>query len=313
MKNPVIPIAVFGLLLAFAFPTALRAQDTPKAEEEQAPEAIAEGGVIEVPGVDWKTQGVGDLGGQAEIAIPEGFVFTDDSGTRTLMELMQNPVTGSERGFLAPADLSWFLVFEFDKSGYVKDDEKNELDADAILSAIREGQEVGNKARREQGWPELEIKGWFQEPHYNEQTHNLEWATVHTSEGKEGINFNTRLLGREGVMEVVLVGDPAQMDQILPHYQDILKGFQYKQGHRYSEFRKGDKVAAYGLAALAAGGATVMAAKAGLLAKFWKAIVFGFVAIAAFFKKIWNRIRNLGVGGSANRASHDSRSGGGTA
>jgi uncharacterized membrane-anchored protein len=311
MKNMIrcIPVSVAAAFFAaWVYPLASLAQDAPTAGEGQAQSESSEGGAPAIPGVEWKTEGAGDLGNKAEIAIPEGFVFTDASGTRTLMQLMQNPVSGSELGFLAPPDLSWFLVFEYDESGYVKDDEKDALDADAILSSIKEGQEHGNQARREKGWPELIIKGWFQEPRYNAQTNNLEWATVHTSEGQEGINYNTRLLGREGVMEVVLVGDPARMEEILPVYQEILRGYGYKEGHRYAEFRKGDKVAAYGLAALAAGGATVMAAKAGLLAKFWKVIVFGGLAVAAFFKKAWNGIRNLGTGGGG-RASRDSSSG----
>ncbi len=46
-------------------------------------------------------------------------------------------------------------------------------------------------------------------------------------------------------------------------------------------------MAEYGLTALVAGGAGVVAAKTGLLAKFWKFIVAGVVAIGAFFKRIF--------------------------
>lgn len=295
-------VTLLTLLAAAMMPAVPAAFAQDPAASAPPDTAAAQSGPPEIPGVEWQTEGMGQLGDQAEIRIPEGFVFTGQSGTQTLMKLMQNPVSGTELGFLAPPHLDWFLVFEFDESGYVKDDEKDELDADAILSSIKEGQEHGNEARRQSGWPELHILGWFTEPRYNERTQNLEWATRNQSEGQEGINFNTRLLGRKGVMEVVLVGSPEKMPEILPVYEELLQGYSYKEGHRYAEWRKGDKVAAYGLAALAAGGATVMASKAGLLAKFWKVLVVAGLACAGLVKKFWHRVRTLGTGGSARRS-----------
>ena len=40
-------------------------------------------------------------------------------------------------GFVAPAGEDWFAVFEFDDVGYVKDDEKDSLDANALLDSIK--------------------------------------------------------------------------------------------------------------------------------------------------------------------------------
>ena len=40
------------------------------------------------------------------------------------------------------------MVFEYDDSGYVKDDDKDELDADAMLASIREGTEQANVERK---------------------------------------------------------------------------------------------------------------------------------------------------------------------
>ena len=54
----------------------------------------------------------------------------------------------------------------------------------------------------ERGWPELKIIGWQQVPRYNPTTNNLEWAIYGESEGKPVVNWNTRLLGRKGVMKV---------------------------------------------------------------------------------------------------------------
>jgi len=45
----------------------------------------------------------------------------------------------------------------------------------------------------------------------------------------------------------------------------MIGGFSYSSGYKYAEWRSGDKVAAYGLTALVAGGAGVALVKSGLL------------------------------------------------
>lgn len=232
---------------------------------------------------------IGNLSGTAEVRVPAGYVFVGANDTRVLMEAMQNPTSGKEMGFIAPAGESWFVVFEFDNVGYVRDDEKNSLDADAMLEAIKKGTEASNKERRRRGWPIMTILGWEQKPRYNETTHNFEWAIRGESEGKLVINYNTRLLGRGGVMRVTLVTDPATLSPTLPKFKNLLTGFDFKQGQKYAEFRQGDKVAKYGLTALVVGGASAVAAKTGLFKWIWKGLVVGFLALIAFLKSLFSR------------------------
>lgn len=229
----------------------------------------------------------GDLGGVARVQVPEGYVFAGSEDTRKLMELMQNPLSNQEVGFLAPDEKDWFIVFEFDPIGYVKDDEKEALDADAILESLRSGNRQANEIRKENGWETLEIVGWQRPPYYNPQTHNLEWATLaRTEAGESVINYNTRILGRNGVMSATLVSSPDQLESILPVSASLLSGYDYLPGSRYAEFRAGDKIAEYGLTALITGGAAAVALKTGLLQKFGKFIVLAFVAVIGFFKRI---------------------------
>jgi uncharacterized membrane-anchored protein len=246
--------------------------------------------------VKWqKGPGAGRLGDLAEVRIPEGYVFADGDDTRILMEAMHNPISGIELGFLAPTDSDWFLVFEFEDTGYIKDDEKNSLDAEAMLKSIQKGNEAGNRERAKHGWAALNVTGWEQPPRYNPDTHNLEWAIKAESEGRPIVNWNTRLLGRSGVMKVTLVADPGVLKETLPQYQTLIGGFSYTPGHRYAEYRQGDKVAKYGLAALVVGGAAAVAAKTGLLKYLWKALVVGFLALAGFLKKIFGRKKEEGL------------------
>ena len=244
-------------------------------------------------GVTWqKGPSVGDLGTHAQVKVPEGYVFAGASDTRTIMEANQNPLTGKEMGFVAPAGEEWFAVFEFDDVGYVKDDEKDSLDSNALLDSIRAGTEAGNKERQKRGWPTMTILGWETPPRYNDLTHNLEWAIRAQSEGAPVVNHNTRMLGRGGVMEVTLVIDPAKLAETLPKFKTMLDGFEFKQGHRYAEFRAGDRTAAYGLTGLIVGGGTAALVKSGAFKWVWKVLVAGAVGVLALLKKIFSRNNN---------------------
>ena len=240
--------------------------------------------------IDWQVgPGTGQLGNVAQIRIPEGYRFAGKDGVRAFMELTQNPVSGTELGVMLPPEGTkdgWFVVFQFNSVGYVKDDEKNKLDAEAILTSIKEGNYYSNEERRERGWTTMEILGWHTRPRYDVATNNLTWAIRGASDGDEVVNYSVRLLGRRGVMDVDLGLDPTHVAATLPDFNTLMTGFEFTTGNRYAEFRQGDKVAAYGLTALVAGGAGAALAKSGLLGKLWKALVLGAVGVLAALKKV---------------------------
>lgn len=250
---------------------------------------------------------VGSLGEMATVKVPEGFLFADGDGTRIFLKLTQNPSSGRELGMLFAAREQggprYFVIFEFDDVGFVKDDERDKLDADGTLASLREGTDEGNEFRKQQGWETLEIVGWEKSPFYDPKTNNLTWATrLRGQSGGESVNWSTRLLGRRGVMNVDLVLDPTDLTVALPEFETTLDSFEYSAGHRYREWSKGDKVAAFGLGALMLGGAGAVAAKLGLLGKFWKlilvawkwiaiAVIGSFSALRRFFKRSSGRAR----------------------
>lgn len=235
-----------------------------------------------------------DLDNIAEISIPEGYQFAGKDDTQTIMEYIENLVSGLEVGLIAPEGFGWMVVFEFDPMGYVKDDEKNELDADAILEVAIEATEKANEERRKRGWGILSIVGWVKEPFYNEETHNLEWAIKNVDEdGYYSLNYNTRILGRKGVMSVTLVCPPESLRVILNNYEALLSSFTYNSGQKYAEYVEGDDVAKIGLTALIVGGGAAVAAKSGLFKWLWKIIVLVIVALAGFFKKIFRRDKSI--------------------
>ena len=263
-----------------------------KRRPSPSPSPTPEAGWANFEGVKWQNgPSVGTLSDVAQVKVPDGFVFAGANDTRIIMEANQNPVTGREMGFVAPANENWFAVFEFDDVGYVKDDEKDSLDTEALLDSIKQGTEAGNKERLRRGWAVMTIVGWEQPPRYNDLTHNLEWAVRAQSEGLPVVNHNTRLLGRGGVMEVTLVTDPTTLNETLPKFKKMLEGFEFKTGHKYAEFRAGDRTAAYGLTGLIVGGGTAALVKTGAFKWIWKALVGAAIAVSALVKKLFSRNR----------------------
>jgi uncharacterized membrane-anchored protein len=252
---------------------------------------------------------VAHLGSVAQINIPEGYRFADAAGTRRFLELTHNPPSEQEVGIITPIlykgdpdNKFWFVLFDFDETGYVKDDEKSSIDADKLLTSMKDATERENTVRKERGWTGFHLIGWQTQPFYDPKTHNLTWGTLGNSDDpKEGqsVNYSTRILGRHGVMRIDLVLDPAQTTAVVPSFNNLLTGFKFLPGSQYADFVKGDKVAEYGLTALIAGGATAIALKTGLFAKLlallaglWKLIAVGVAALLTRIKNIFAAIKN---------------------
>jgi uncharacterized membrane-anchored protein len=277
-------LAVVGVV-SMTLATPLFAQD-PKGNADAAPKDP-------YAHLAWQNgPATGTLGRIATIQIPAGYRFTAADGAKEFTRLNGNPPTDSLVGVIAPIKGNdWCIEFDYEDTGYVKDDEKDKIDANAILQSFRSGNEEANRQRRQMGSSELRIIGWDQAPFYDPQTNRLTWAIRCESDGEFVINYNSRLLGREGVMSANLIVAPEDLQAAKVKYTQLLGGFTYVPGKRYSEFRAGDRVAEYGLAALILGGGTAIAAKSGILGKLIKPIVVGvfaiFAAIGKFFKRLF--------------------------
>jgi uncharacterized membrane-anchored protein len=236
-----------------------------------------------------KGPAVTPLLGVADLKLPEGFGAVSGEDARRISEAMHNPARGRDLSMVFSGEGNWFLMFDFEDIGFVKDDEKGSLDADAILNSIREGTEAANKERAKQGWPPVKVVGWDQRPHFDEQTKNLTWAVRGESEGRAIINYDTRILGRRGVMRVKLVSSPEELPQAVTQFRTLLAGYSFTKGNRYAEWTQGDKVAAIGLTALITGGAAAVVVKSGLGKTILK--ILGVVALGGlgFLGKLFKR------------------------
>ena len=240
------------------------------------------------------------LAGQATLKLPEHYGFIPAAEARRLMEAMGNNAADT-LGMIIPeeGDADWFVDITYEASGYVKDDDAKNWNADELLTSLKEGTEAGNVDRKERGFSEFEVVGWIEKPQYDTTVRQLVWSAEIRDKGDvtgevNGINYNTYALGREGYVSMNLVTDVATVESLKPTIKTLLTNLSFDEGKRYNDFNAStDKVAEYGLAALVAG---VAAKKLGLLAviaaflvKFWKLGISVLLGGGSLLRKVFKR------------------------
>ena len=252
-------------------------------------------------------QGEIDLrGGLARLSVPAEFNYLgpDDAET-VLVKLWGNPPSETKPlGLLLPAGMTplntncWVVTIDYTEEGYVKDGDASTINYDDLLKTMQKAVAEQNVERQKQGYRTVELVGWAAPPRYDAATHKLYWAKELSFSGatQRTLNYNIRLLGRKGVLQLTAVARMSSFPEIDQQTPKILAMVNFKEGSRYADFDpKMDKVAKYGIAALVAGG-LVVAAKAGLLKVFLvgllamkKFIIIGVVAFWAAIKKMFSR------------------------
>jgi uncharacterized membrane-anchored protein len=240
--------------------------------------------------------------GLATINLSDNFRYLDSDGSAVVLsDLWGNPPSGkSVLGMIVPASFSpfksnsWCVVIQYEEDGYVKDNDAEKINYTKLLKEMKEETTKDNKERAKEGYPTVDLVGWAAPPRYDKETHKMYWAKElkFKDEGENTLNYNLRILGRRGVLVLNAVSSMGQLQDIETATPDILSMVEFNSGNRYADFKAGsDKVAAYGLAALVAGG---VAAKVGLfkglllaLIALKKFLIIGVIALVAFIKKFF--------------------------
>jgi len=282
-------------LSLFFFMTPVQAQNA-AAEAEitaalDAARAVAQHGPVEIK-----------MGNQGKLNLPEGYVFIPSPQAARILTAMGNRAGNNLLGLIFPGESAgdddhWFMVARYEASGYIKDDDARDWNADDLLKSLKEGTEAANADRRSRGIPEMEIVGWVEKPTYDAAARRLVWSMSSRDKGaaagsEQGVNYNTYALGREGYITLNLVTSLRTVEKEKPLAKKMLAALEFDEGKRYTDFNiSTDKVAEYGLAALVAG---VAAKKLGLFAiigafflKFTKVLLLGGAAVMAGAVKWW--------------------------
>jgi uncharacterized membrane-anchored protein len=284
-------------LTLFASLTIARAAD-----EAPSKEALAEFQRLNqaVATLKYQTGEIALPSAKAKISLKDGFQYLDRAGARTLLvDIWHNPpqVASQVIGVIVPKrfhpleDVSWAVTIESADDGYVKDAEFDSMNFNEVLKDMQEQSKEASKERVAAGYGKMELAGWATAPHYDKAQHKLYWAKKYNVDAPEqALNYDIRVLGRSGHLELSVISSMDQFKEIESQVPTILSMVDFTDGNRYADYRSGDKVANYGIAALITGG---VLAKTGffkglllLLAKGWKLVALAVVGIGVLIKRI---------------------------
>lgn len=288
------------LLLCLSIDVAMAApagEPTPQAQEQLVASIQPRAGRITLPN------------GVADLDLPAEFRYLSPVDTDHVLQAWGNPPGARTLGMIVPAAIgpldaeSWGVVITYDKDGHVKDDDAGGTDYGKLLKTMQEQVADNNEERKKQGYPAMTLVGWAETPHYDQANHKLYWAKELRREGAthSSLNYNIRVLGREGVLVLNAVAGLEQLAQIRTEMQKVTAAANFTAGNRYADFNGStDKVAEYGIAALIAGG---VAAKLGFFAKLF-ALLIAFkkilvVAVIAGGSAVWKFLQRIGRFGRA--------------
>jgi uncharacterized membrane-anchored protein len=253
--------AVWIICAAFAAPAFAADPETPETEARAVAPFKYQTGDVVLPNK------------VATLHLGEKYHYLDVAETNRLLLEWGNPPDEQTQGAILPADVDpmkeggWAVFLTYIDDGHVDDADAAEIDYDDMFKEMKESAEDSNSARRDAGYAPLHLVKWAEPPRYDVATKKLYWAKEIDFEGsgEHTLNYDVRVLGREGVLSMEAVASIKQLEMIRGEMRPLLEAAEFNPGHRYAEFNKStDRVAEYGLAALIATG---VAAKVGLFGK----------------------------------------------
>jgi uncharacterized membrane-anchored protein len=298
--------AVWMVCAAFAAP-AFAADPAPTAEPEAgapaaAPPAASEPAPRAVAPFKFRTGDIVLPNKIATLHLGEKFHYLDVGETNRLLAEWGNPPDEETQGTILPADVdpmeagSWAVFLNYKDEGHVDDSDAVKIDYTDLLKDMKKSAEDANPDRKKAGYPEIHLIRWAEPPSYDAATKKLFWAKELDFEGSEvhTLNYDVRVLGREGVLEMEAVARIDQLEQIRADMKPLLEAAEFNGGYRYAEFnKKTDRLAEYGLGGLIAVG---VAAKLGLFGKLFamllaakKVIIMGVIAIGGFLARLFGK------------------------
>src|SRR5262249_32838884 len=152
----------------------------------------------------------------------EKYHYLAPAETNQLLQAWGNPPDEETQGAILPADVNpfssngWAVFLTYTDDGHIDDSDANEIDYDDLLKDMKEGVEDSNDARKQAGYPTMHLLRWAEPPRYDAATKKLYWAKeISSDEGQvHSLNYDVRVLGREGVLSMEAVAPMDQLEQV---------------------------------------------------------------------------------------------------
>jgi uncharacterized membrane-anchored protein len=304
-----------GALTLLALPLALFARATPPSQAAAAPaEPDANSSEAQLQAIQARLHPqTGDIRiPEANVVLHLGqnyYFLPANEAKIVLTEGWGNPPDAVDNvlGIVFPAgktfaDDTWGAVITYNPSGYVSDTDSESADYDELLQQLQAGEAELNQRYTQQGYPTQHLVGWAQPPAYDRNTHSVVWArNLQINGARENtLNYDVRLLGRNGVLSLNMVTVMSQLAQTREAAQRFAGQAEFTPGNRYADHQSGDRTAEYGVAGLVAAGVGVaVASKTGVIAiillflkKIGIFLVIGIGAAWAWLKRLFSRRRD---------------------
>lgn len=276
------------------------------AQDPAAPESATQAEAPRGPTFDYQTGNIVLPNKVATLRLAGNYRYLDPAETEKLLVAWGNEPGNETQGAIVPNDVDpmesdgWAVILTYLDDGHVDDSDAADIDYDEMLADMKAGTEEHNEARKQNGYQAVHLVGWAEKPRYDAAARKLYWAKELDFEGTgvRSLNYDVRVLGREGVLSMNAVATMDQLERIRRDMKPLIDVAQFNEGYRYAEFNsKTDRVAEYGLGALIAGG---VAAKLGLFGKlaallvaFKKFIIIGLVAVVGLVAKLLGKKKDV--------------------
>jgi uncharacterized membrane-anchored protein len=271
-------------------------------EPEAADPATEETAAPAGPALNYKSGDVVLPNKVATLHLGSKYRYLDPAETEKMLVAWGNQPGSQTEGAIVPegvepfSDAGWAVIVTYDSDGHIDDSDAKDIDYDDMLKDMKSGTEDANAERKSAGYGAVHLVGWAEAPHYDSSAKKLYWAKELDFEGSgvHTLNYDVRVLGREGVLSMNAVSTVDALSQVRGDMRQLIEVAELNEGYRYAEFNsKTDRMAEYGLGALIAGG---VAAKLGLFGKllafiiaFKKALIAGAIALFGVLTRVFKK------------------------
>lgn len=249
---------------------------------------------------------------------PEGYVLLNETETKTfLVDVCGNPESAADGalGCLVPNvndvykdDVPYFFVISDEMCGYVRDNDAADIAySELLIEMQKDGKEANDEYRKTHpDYPVVRLVGWAEPPYYDKARHTLYWGKLlDFQQETKTINYDMRVLGKEGFVIVQAVGDENDLAELKTTGQRMLGCIAFDKGYTYADFNESkDHVAEWTIGGLVAGKILTKVGFWAIIAKFWKIILLALIGGWAAFKGV---ILRLFRGSNENSKDNNSK------
>ncbi len=182
-----------------------------------------------------------DIGEQATLRLSEDLFFIPRVPAERLMLAIGRPVPPDLEGLLlGPNGVEMAGIVRFVPAGFIDADVMLTFTPDDVLASLQETVTRGNAQREQRGLPPLEARAWVKPPHYDPETHQLNWAalivpaTAPADSGGE-VEFDAIAFGADGYVQLSVSAPVEKADEVENLTRGFLAGVSFMRGDGYDD------------------------------------------------------------------------------